>query len=117
MGEPAAEPDAPPMTDNLSFADRRFRDFHRDNPEVYEELMVLVRQAMARGRKKIGIKMLWEVVRWNRFLRTTDEKYKLNNNYHSVLDPAKDTECMVAAHRSAPGYLFKKYTDESSSSP
>ena len=29
-----------------------------------------------------------------------------------VLDPAKDTECMVAAHRSAPGYLFKKYTDD-----
>lgn len=28
-----------------------------------------------------------------------------------VLDPAKDTECMVAAHRSAPGYLFKKYAD------
>ena len=26
-----------------------------------------------------------------------------------VLDPAKETECMVAAHRSAPGYLFKKY--------
>ena len=29
-----------------------------------------------------------------------------------VLDPAKDTECMVAAHPSAPGYLFKKYTDD-----
>lgn len=29
-----------------------------------------------------------------------------------VLDPAKDTECMVAAHRSAPGYLFKKYADD-----
>ena len=29
-----------------------------------------------------------------------------------VLDPAKDTECMVAAHRSAPGYLFKKYPDD-----
>ena len=29
-----------------------------------------------------------------------------------VFDPAKDTECMVAAHRSAPGYLFKKYTDD-----
>jgi hypothetical protein len=27
-----------------------------------------------------------------------------------VLDPAKDTECMVAAHPTAPGYLFKKYT-------
>lgn len=26
-----------------------------------------------------------------------------------VVDPAKPTECMVAAHPSAPGYLFKKY--------
>ena len=30
----------------------------------------------------------------------------------NVLDPAKDTECMVAAHRSAPGYLFKKYAND-----
>lgn len=28
-----------------------------------------------------------------------------------VFDPAKDVECMVAAHGSAPGYLFKKYPD------
>jgi hypothetical protein len=28
-----------------------------------------------------------------------------------VLDPQKDTECMVAGHASAPGYLFKKYPD------
>jgi len=27
-----------------------------------------------------------------------------------VLDPAKNSECMVAAHPSAPGCLFKKYT-------
>ena len=71
------------IDETASVAERRFREFHRDNPEVYNELMALVRQAIARGRKKIGIKMLWEVVRWNRFLRTTDEKYKLNNNYHS----------------------------------
>lgn len=32
-----------------------------------------------------------------------------------VLDPAKDTECMVAGHPSAPGYLFKKYADDVSS--
>lgn len=80
---PPIEPRPSVTADEDSYAARRFREFHRDNPEVYEELMVLVRQALARGRKKIGIKMLWEVVRWNRFLRTTDEKYKLNNNYHS----------------------------------
>lgn len=29
-----------------------------------------------------------------------------------VLDPAKVTECMVAAHPLAPGYLFKKYAND-----
>jgi len=29
-----------------------------------------------------------------------------------VRDPAKDTECMVASHPAAPGYLFKKYPDD-----
>jgi hypothetical protein len=64
-----------------SAADRRFQEFHRDHPEIYRELMQLVRQALLRGQKKIGIKMLWEVMRWNRFLR--NEKYELNNNFHS----------------------------------
>ena len=29
-----------------------------------------------------------------------------------ILNPAKNTECMVAAHPEAPGYLFKKYPDD-----
>lgn len=29
-----------------------------------------------------------------------------------VLEPAKDTECMVASHPAAPGYLFKKYAND-----
>ena len=29
-----------------------------------------------------------------------------------VFDPGKDTECMVAAHATAPGHLFKHYTDD-----
>ena len=53
----------------VSAADRRFREFHQDHPEIYRELMHLVRQARLRGQKKIGIKMLWEVMRWNRLLR------------------------------------------------
>lgn len=71
-------PHIPPPT-----ADQRFNEFHQSNPEVYTELLQLVHEARRAGRNKIGIKMLWEVVRWNRFLRTNDEKYKLNNNYHS----------------------------------
>ena len=69
----------------MSRAERRFREFHRDNPHVYEELVKLARQAKDAGKKKVGIKMLFEVVRWYAFIDTTDKysDFKLNNNYHS----------------------------------
>lgn len=63
--------------------DEKFNKFHQENPRVYVELVGLARQAHERGRRKIGIKMLFEVVRWNRFITTNDPDFKLNNNYHS----------------------------------
>lgn len=64
-------------------ADDKFMEFHKKNPQVYQELVKLTEQAIQNGRNKIGIKMLVEVVRWNRFLQTTDADYKINNNYTS----------------------------------
>lgn len=64
--------------------DAQFEEFHKNNPEVYEELVRLARQMKARGHKRIGIKMLWEVLRWERAMKTTDQtEWKLNNNYTS----------------------------------
>lgn len=60
-----------------------FEKFDRENPHVYAQLLELTRQAQDRGSKKIGIKMLFEVVRWNRILATRGDDFKLNNNYHS----------------------------------
>lgn len=61
----------------------QFEKFHKENPHVYTELLALSRQAHDRGRRKIGIGMLFEVLRWNRLITTTDTKFKLNNNYRS----------------------------------
>lgn len=65
--------------------DQDFAQFHRDNPLVYDALVRLARQAKARGHERIGIKMLFEVVRWEMFLKTSDaaSDFKLNNNYTS----------------------------------
>ena len=63
--------------------DREFAEFHATNPNVYAELVTLARQARQAGRRKIGIKMLYEVCRWLRFIATVGDEYKLNNNYHS----------------------------------
>lgn len=61
---------------------RRFERFHRDHPEVYDELVRLARQVKARGVERWSIKGLFEVVRYNdRLRRGEGESYKLNNNY------------------------------------
>jgi hypothetical protein len=49
---------------------------------VYGHLVRLARKAKDKGRERIGIKMLYEVVRWNVWLET-GTKPKLSNDYHA----------------------------------
>jgi hypothetical protein len=62
-----------------------FLAFHKANPWVYAALVRLARELTNRGRTRIGIGMLFEVLRWQWYLRTTDANsdFKLNNNYRS----------------------------------
>lgn len=64
----------------------RFWRFHETNPQVFLELVRLARRAHERGCRKVGIKMLWEVMRWNLTVETRREDgddFKLNNNLPS----------------------------------
>lgn len=65
----------------------RFKQFHGKNPRVYSELVSLARTWRRRhGNRTLGIKMLWEVMRWNIFMKTegnTEDDFKLCNDYHS----------------------------------
>ena len=78
--------------------EERFWDFHDANPDIYAELVRLARRAQEAGREKVGIAMLYEVVRWNRFLNATEnpgERYKLNNDFRSryarlIMEQEKD---------------------------
>jgi len=69
--------------DTLSELDKKFWDFHDKNPQVFAKLEELALQAYTRGRKKIGIGMIFEVLRWNSNMQTTGDTYKLNNSYRS----------------------------------
>ena len=55
--------------------------FHAENPDVYRELRRLALDLYGMGRIRYGMKGLFEVVRWHRAMATTDEDFKLNNNY------------------------------------
>jgi hypothetical protein len=67
---------------HLATPREKFEAFHQANPKVYEELEALAGEMVTRGRKRIGIGMLFEVLRWNYYLATTDpdSDFKLNNN-------------------------------------
>ena len=75
------------MSDQLQFCiqeDTAFDRFHADNPKVYETLVALARQWVARtGRHKLGIATLFERTRWEIALATTDADFKLNNSYRA----------------------------------
>lgn len=63
----------------------QFEEFHRRNPWVYDTLVELARDLVARGRTRVGIGMLFEVVRWTYYRQTDDaqSEFRLNNNYRS----------------------------------
>jgi hypothetical protein len=61
-------------------ADRKFEQFHAENPHVLDELVRLAREAITSGRSRLGIKAIWEVCRWNLNLSTTGRPFKLDNS-------------------------------------
>lgn len=63
----------------------RFARFHDLNPGVYDCLVNLARQVMSRNaNRKIGVAMLYEVLRWNFYLTTdSKEEYKLPNEFRA----------------------------------
>lgn len=64
--------------------DDLFAEFHHNNPEVYDELVALARRWKHGGHHRVGIGMLWEVLRWNRALAGVgDAAFKMNNSYRS----------------------------------
>ncbi len=66
-----------------SDAEQAFETFHELNPWVFDALVRLARDLHDRGRERIGINMLVEVLRWQWTRQTSDpsSEFKINNNY------------------------------------
>lgn len=73
---------APPLDAALTI-DERFAVFHRANPHVYVHLRNDALDLVRRGRTRVSMKMLFEVLRWSALKVRPDGDYKLNNDYTS----------------------------------
>lgn len=63
--------------------DEAFEQFHAANPWVYDALVTLTRDYTTRNKRRVGIKMMFEVLRWQYHRRTIGDTFKLNNNFSS----------------------------------
>ena len=62
--------------------ERAFVEFHEANPHVYQKLCELARQAKKMGRHRLGMKALWERLRWfSQFEVETVADWRLNNSH------------------------------------
>ncbi|MCX2949911.1 hypothetical protein V1227_18755 [Lentzea sp. DG1S-22] len=61
----------------------RFQQFHLDNPEVFEALERLAGEWFSAGMRKLGVKMLWETMRWERSKAAAPGTFALNDAYTS----------------------------------
>jgi hypothetical protein len=61
----------------------RFEAFHRLNPWVLHALERLTADYLTHGARRVGIGMLFEVLRWRYTTATEGDEFRLNNNYRS----------------------------------
>jgi hypothetical protein len=60
----------------------RFEAYDKAHPEVYVELVAAARRLRQKGRRRFGVKTIWERMRWTLEVEA-DGDYKFNNNYTS----------------------------------
>lgn len=61
----------------------RFETFHDTNPWVLDALEELTAEWLEHGNRRLGIRMLQEVLRWQHGMKTVGDDFKLNDNYTS----------------------------------
>lgn len=61
----------------------QFETFHQLNPWVLRALETLTADYLKRGARRVGIGMLFEVLRWRYVAATEGDEFRLNNNYRS----------------------------------
>ena len=73
-----------PVVDREASIEEKFEAFHAANPWVYTELLRMTRELVGRGHRRVGMKMLFENLRYSWMIRNvagSDREWRLNNNY------------------------------------
>lgn len=62
---------------------RAFEKFHAAHPEVYAALVRAAQKLLDQGRRRYGVRKLWEQFRWELPMKHSCREFKLNDHFHS----------------------------------
>ena len=60
-----------------------FNKFNKENPHIFIAFEEQALKAIKKGRTKLSSKLIINWIRWNEFLRTSDQNFKINDAYQS----------------------------------
>ena len=66
------------MSESIKY---KWWQYHNENPEVYELFKRFTYEVIARGHDQYSSKAIFERIRWHTDVETTDEEFKISNNY------------------------------------
>ena len=66
-----------------AFIERRYLDFRQANTHVWDRLVELADAQVVAGARRLSIKQLFEVMRYEQSLVTGGDRFKLNNDFTS----------------------------------
>ncbi len=81
------------FSDRWATISQRFAWFDQNNPHVFTELVRLCRRVQAQGYDHWSIKAAYEVLRYNRMIRTRGDAFKLNDHYTAMYARKIMAEC------------------------
>ena len=58
-----------------------FEKFDKDNPQVWKLFVQLVIKHINAGHKRGSVEFIFNIMRWEHDMETTDPFYKINNNH------------------------------------
>jgi|GEM_PF-1051883 len=77
------QPIVHPKAENTRIQDR-FNAFDTANPHVWKAIERIAQNMLYRGFRRISIKMIFELLRYDYSMKTCGDEYKLNNSYHAL---------------------------------
>ena len=60
-----------------------FEKFNKNNPHIYREFESQALKAINKGRDKISAKLIINYIRWNEYLRSSDQDFKINDAFQA----------------------------------